>query len=286
MLSSLMSLVLVWMGAAMDLDALWDFQDPAGTEQRMRAELESAAPNDRLVLQTQIARTLGLRGKTEDAAALLDGIRDRVTDAQDAEVSARFHLEYGRVLVSATRPPDVSEPERTDEARAHYQRATEIARESGLDALAIDALHMMAFLEDDPDTQLGWAREALAIATSSDQPRAQRWEASLRHNAGYALHQMQRFAEALEQFERARALRADDGTQWQQHVAGWMVAWTLRSLGRLDEALALQHELEAGREAAGQPDRFVFEELATLYREKGDAQQADHYQSLAEAQAK
>jgi len=68
-----------------------------------------------------------------------------------------------------------------------------------------------------------------------------------------------------------------------------MVAWTLRALGRTDEALDTQKALEQACEAAGAPDPYVFEELETLYRAKGNAERADHYaarrKALAEAPA-
>jgi hypothetical protein len=43
-----------------------------------------------------------------------------------------------------------------------------------------------------------------------------------------------------------------------------MVAWTLRNLGRADEALAIQRALKAELTAAGASDPYVDEELATL----------------------
>ena len=49
-----------------------------------------------------------------------------------------------------------------------------------------------------------------------------------------------------------------------------MVAWTLRALGRMDEALDIQLRLEHECEAAGAPDPYVFEELEILYRARND----------------
>ena len=43
-----------------------------------------------------------------------------------------------------------------------------------------------------------------------------------------------------------------------------MVAWTLRHLGRRDEALALQRRLKAELDAVGEVDPYVDEELALL----------------------
>ncbi len=52
------------------------------------------------------------------------------------------------------------------------------------------------------------------------------------------------------------------------------------ALGRLDEALAIQLRLERECEAANAPDRYVFEELEILYRERGDRSRAGHYAAL------
>jgi len=56
-----------------------------------------------------------------------------------------------------------------------------------------------------------------------------------------------------------------------------MVAWTLRALDRLDEALEIQLRLEREREELDDPDSSVFEELISLYEAKGDIERANHY---------
>ena len=56
-----------------------------------------------------------------------------------------------------------------------------------------------------------------------------------------------------------------------------MVAWTLRSLDRSDEALQIQLTLEKDADAAGKPDPYVFEELEALYRKAGNLTKAQHY---------
>ena len=43
-----------------------------------------------------------------------------------------------------------------------------------------------------------------------------------------------------------------------------MVGWALRHLGRTEEALAVQRELKADLDAAGEQDPYVDEELALL----------------------
>ncbi len=123
---------------------------------------------------------------------------------------------------------------------------------------------MLAFVDTDPADQLRWGQQALSVMESSAQPTAWQWEGLLRNNVCYALHQQGRYQEALDRFELALAFRepADDAEP--SRVARWMVAWTLRALGRLDEALDLQLRLERECAAAGAPDPYVFEELEIL----------------------
>ena len=123
----------------------------------------------------------------------------------------------------------------------------------------------------------GIATLALAVVLASDQPAARRWQASIRNNIGYALHQLGRYDEALDQFRQALKLREESGNARSVRIARWMIAWTLRSLGRGDEALAMQLALERENEAAGDPDGYVYEELEHLYRERGDTERAQHY---------
>ena len=118
------------------------------------------------------------------------------------------------------------------------------------------------------------------MAQASSQSSAKKWEASLRNNVGYALYQLGRYEEALQQFKQAVILR-EAGTDIQAaRIAHWMVGWTLRALNRIDEALEIQLRLEREREAAGAPSSYVFGELELLYRAKGDEPRANHYAKL------
>ena len=261
---------------AIDLAPLWDFNQPEVSEQRFRAALASASPDDALILQTQIARTYGLRRDFAGAQQILKSIESQVATA-NPEVRVRYELELGRTLASATHAADSQTPAVKEQARGRYLKALELAKAHHLDVLAIDAVHMLAFVDTAPTDQLKWGEEALAIALSSSQPAARKWEASVRNNVGYALHRLQRYDEALTEFQQALALRerADDAEA--TRAAHWMVAWTLRALNRLDEALAIQLRLERECEAAGVPDPYVFDELEALYRARGDGVRADDY---------
>lgn len=260
----------------LELSQLWDFSQPALSEQRFRAALATANGDDALILMTQIARTFGLRRDFAAAQRILDEL-EPLLDRASAEARTRHALERGRTLSSATHPPESQTEATKTAARAAYLRAFELAQAARLDDLAIDALHMLAFVDTDPADQLRWGLQALSVMESSSQPAARQWEGSLRNNVGYALHQQGRYEEALTQFELALAYRERAGDAEPMRVARWMVAWTLRALGRLDEALDMQLRLERECEAAGAPDPYVFEELELLYRARADTMRADLY---------
>jgi tetratricopeptide (TPR) repeat protein len=259
-----------------DVAPLWDFAHPELSEQRFRAALATASGDDALILQTQIARTYGLRRDFAQARRVLQSIEPQIAKA-GPEARVRYWLETGRSYASAAHPPDSQTPEARERARTAYQSAFQLAKRENLDALSIDALHMMAFVDTAPADQLRYGQQALEIAMSSSQPSARSWEASLRNNVGYALHQLGRYDEALAQFEQAVRLRERGNDAEALRSARWMVAWTLRALGRSREALDMQLRLEQEGEAAGQPDADVFEELELLYREKGDEARAADY---------
>lgn len=261
---------------AVDVASLWDFGRPEESERRFRQALESASGDDALILRTQIARTYGLRGDFARARAELDAIAPQVP-AAGAEVRVRHALERGRTYASATHPAKMQTPQSREIARGHFEEAWRLAREASLDALAIDAIHMLAFVDPAPADQLKWGQEALAVVEASTQPDARRWEASVRNNVGYALHRLGRYDEALDQFEKALRLRRQAGNAEATRVAEWMVAWTLRALGRGDEAIGILLRLERECDAAGRPDPHVFEELEILYRAKGEEERARHY---------
>ncbi len=241
---------------AVDLAELWDFNQPAVSEQRFRETLTTATGSDALVLRTQLARALGLQRRFEEAGAELDAM----PDSEDPLVRTYRELERGRVLNSSGDPAA---------ARPHFLAALDEAESAGLDHLAADAAHMMAITEPG-EAQIPWAERALAIASASTDPRARRWVGSVSHNLGWTLHGMGRYDEALEVWQRALAYREEQGDPGPLHIAQWTVGRGLRSLGRYDEALAIQQELAGKVESDG----YVQEELGELMLATGRADEA------------
>ncbi|MBS1715779.1 MAG: tetratricopeptide repeat protein [Armatimonadetes bacterium] len=263
---------------AVDVLSLWNFQDPSESEDRFRNAMTGASEHDRFVLLTQIARTKGLRGDWSGAREVLAGVLPHLAGAP--EVEARYHLESGRTLCSPAHDPSaVTEGDR-NAAREHYTSAYETARSARLDYIAIDALHMMTMVDDAPEDQINWNLKALDYLARSDQEEAKKWEGSLRNNLGYAYHLAGRYDDAIAEYEKSLEERQKAGKAVGVRIAKWMIARSLREKGDLDRALEIQTALEAECEAAGEPDRYVFEELEALYRAKGDGSKADHYRSL------
>ena len=261
---------------AINVSELWDFGDPELSEQRFLSALLTASPDDALILQTQIARTHGIRRSFSQAQQILAGIEPHI-QGDSPEAKARYYLELGRTYSSATHTPESQTSELKELARSSYMHAFELAQDGKLDYLAVDALHMMTFVDTTPEEQLGWNQKAVALMQSSSQSDAKNWEGPLHNNTGYALHLLGRFTEALQEFELALAARQRDGNPGSIRIAHWMIAWTLRSLGRLDEAIEIQLRLERECDDAGEPDPYVFEELEHLYRALNNDEQANCY---------
>ncbi|MCW2759383.1 MAG: hypothetical protein JWO46_3129, partial [Nocardioidaceae bacterium] len=146
------------------LDDAWDFADPAGSEVRLRALMCAATGADRQLVATQVARSLGLQERYDEALDLLDVL------PEDAcrEVRVRVLLERGRVQRSR------GEPDAT-----LFDQAVALAAGRGLEALHVDALHMAALVEPDVARRIQVTEAALAVASVATDQRARDWDASL-----------------------------------------------------------------------------------------------------------
>ncbi len=231
----------------MEFDKLWNYNEPAATERRFRDLLPTAHDADaRLQLLTQIARTLGLQRKFEEAHAILDGVERELTPDL-ATVRVRYLLERGRAFNSSKQP---------ERARPLFLEAWDLGCAAHLDDHAVDAAHMMAIVEP-PERKLAWNEKAMAVAEASSEPRARGWLWALYNNIGWDYHAQGRYAESLALHEKARdwaAANRPGGEQ--QFISRWSIARQLRALGRVDDALAAQRTLLAENDKDG----FVHEE--------------------------
>ncbi|MFQ5731376.1 MAG: tetratricopeptide repeat protein [Planctomycetaceae bacterium] len=238
-----------------DFDALWDYDDPAGTGAKFRDLLDAADDSLRNTdwhwqLLTQIARAQGLQRAFDAAHETLNGVESQLGDAS-AATRIRCLLERGRAFNSSGQP---------GRARPLFLEAWETGRSAGEDGFAVDAAHMLGIVES-PGEALEWNRKALELATSSNQTSARKWAGSLHNNIGWAHFGNNDYETALKHFEGALRCRTEEQDESGVRIARWCIAKTQRLLGRVDEALAAQRQLDAEWQTVGRPDPYVSEEL-------------------------
>jgi tetratricopeptide (TPR) repeat protein len=190
------------------LRALWDFDDLAATEQRLRAQLlEETSDSGRAEVLTQLARVQSLQDDFDGCEQLL---QEAETLTNAGIVGVRIDLERGRKLRSGG-----------DGAAAAplFERAYAHARELGQPYLAGDAAHMVAISM--PDRMLEWTKRGLELAES--EPDASYWAGPLLNNLGWHYFEAGEHETALETFERALEVRRRDpdnaiAIQWAQEA--------------------------------------------------------------------
>lgn len=257
----------------MAVDALWDFDDPAASERRFRERLASTAGDERLEILTQLARAQGMQDRFADAHHTLDEVAGSL-DSAVPRVRVRYLLERGRALRSGDRAAD---------ALPLFVQAAELASSAGESALTVDAIHMVAITSTDTDEQMRWHERGVRVASGDPSASGQRWLPTLRNNLGWALFERGRLAEALEQFQLAAAGRRAAGDAKRTRIADWAVARTLRALGSVTEALAIQRRLLDEWRRDGVRPPYVNEEIGECLLALGLDDEARAY--FAEAYA-
>ena len=187
----------------LQLDELWDFGDAAASERRLRAAADGAAGEERAEYLTQVARSLGLQNRFDEARAVLDGL-----SSDDPAVITRVALERGRIENSSGHP---------EQAVPHFRTAAEAAEQHDLEFLQIDALHMLAIA--DADHEADWTALAVAVAEASHDQRNRRWLISLHNNHGWNLYDAGDRDGAIAEFELTLELAEAIGTPTQQQYA-------------------------------------------------------------------
>jgi tetratricopeptide (TPR) repeat protein len=246
------------------LDKLWDYGKPAESEARFRAELAKHPVDSREALEiaTQIARTRSLQRKFAEADAVLDGVAPKL-DKVPVRVRIRYLLERGRTRNSGG-DKSAAIPLFMD-AVVLRDRDTQ----AGADFYLVDALHMLG-IATPPAEQLDWNRKALAVAEASSDPRARNWAGSLTHNIGWSYFDSGDPATALVYWRKALPIREAQGNVGNIRFAKWTIARGLRATGKLDDAEKIQLALVTETEKAGEPDGYVYEELAEIAIARGD----------------
>ena len=260
------------------IDDLWNFDDPEGTEKKFRNALEDAPEDEayRAEVLTQIARTYGLRGKFDEAHAILDEVAEMLPHVGNF-VEVRYLLERGRAWNSA------GEKIRAKEL---FLQAFELSKTDGSDYLTVDAAHMVA-ISADSDESLKWNLAGFKILEETKQEKAKTWIGPLSNNIAWTYHDMGEFETALSYFEKGRDYRAIEAKEPGYRIAKWAVARCKRSLGRIEEALreqlAIASEYYPEFNANGNNfdiDGYVAEEIAEcLLAQKRDDDAQPYFES-------
>jgi len=261
-----------------EIDAWWNFDDPAASEARFRAE-RARWPDrsaEALEIDTQIARTLGLQRRFDAAHALLDAVSASLWVAPP-RVDVRFRLERGRAANSSGAQAQAMEWFLHALDRSADDRAPDAAY------YRIDALHMLGIAAP-PVERMAWNAKALAAADTATEARARGWRASLLNNLGWSLLDQGNAPAALQAWQQALAAREASGNVGAIRVARWTVARGLRATGKLDDAERMQRALAGETERAGAPDPYVYDELAEIARARNDASGADAWAAKAKSE--
>jgi tetratricopeptide (TPR) repeat protein len=245
-----------------EIDALWNYYDPAASEKRFRAE-RARWPDgsaEALEIDTQVARALGLQDRFDDAKAVLDRIVPALKSAP-ARAEVRWLLEWGRTLNSSGNPQGALSHFRAAAARSADDRAPDA------EFYRIDALHMLAIAAP-PAERIDLNRKALAAADAATEPRARGWRASLLNNLGWSLLESGDPTGALDVWQQALVLREAKGDVEGIRFGKWTVARGLRANGRLDEAERMQRALAAELPPGDTNLQHVRDELAEIAKAK------------------
>ena len=146
--------------------------------------------------------------------------------------------------------------------------------EHKFDFYAIDAIHMLGIAEPDAEKQLAWNFKAMQLAEASSDERARGWLGSLYNNIGWTYYEQQRLDEALEIFKKCVTFFEEANRPDRLRIARYSVGKTLRALGQVDRALAIQMQLLDDAQKRNEPDGFVNEEIGECLLAQGKAGEA------------
>ena len=253
------------------LDALWDFEHPAESEARFRAEPHA------------IGRDRAKRSEAHPGRARA-GAAAKFTDA-DRTSTACTHARHSRCACASatcwTRPPWTIRPARAPAVAGSSRRSPRRQRLAGGAAYyRVDALHMLAIAS--PPASIDFHRRAIAAAeTATTYARAAGARRCCTTSAGRCDDRGDDAA-ALDYWRQAPpAMREAANDVPRARIARWTVARGLRALGELDEAEAMQRALADELQAANAPDGYVFEELAEIAVARGDRAAAQPWAAKA-----
>ena len=250
-----------------DVDALWDYSDPVGSEARFKELLLQIVtledPSSAAEVLSQIARAQGFQQRFPEAKATLRptlGMWSRIS----SRARCRVLLEAGRLEHSSGHPGSGEDI---------FLAALSLADQTGEEALAIDAAHMLAIVTPG-EIQIMWGIRAIRRAERSSGGKERRWLGTLYGNLGCSYLDVGSLDDAMRMFSAAEAWSRTHGSAEQYRKARWRVGRCKKLLGDIDGAFATQRELMREGEIAGNEDGYVFKEIGELSLIRGEFAEA------------
>lgn len=250
-----------------DIDTLWDYMDPLGSELRFDAALSQLHSDSQPLLYaellTQKARAIGLQQQFERANSVLHEAK-RLIDDNSGIALIRYYVESGRICNSS----------RQEGAYECFLKSFSLAIELQEDFYAIDAAHMLAIVTKH-EQSLEWNLKAIEIAENSMHQRTKNWLGSLYNNTAWTYFFSGNYETAYAIFQKSKLWYAEKALRNEEFIADWSLARTLRAQGKLQQALQAQLSLMQQRQNENFPeDGYIAEELGEILLSLGREEEA------------
>jgi tetratricopeptide (TPR) repeat protein len=237
-----------------EIDALWDYDDPSGSERTFQQVLQASNTNNaefQAQVLTQIARCQILQRRMEQGQATLDQAA-QILSNQTPIAHIRYWLERGRAWNDAGRAAD---------ATIAFVEAFQRAQTVNSELLRIDAAHMLGVLPPN-DMAVIWNQRAIAIAQRSADSRARRWIGTLFMNMGVNHQRLQQYPQAESAFVSALSAFEQIGNSARVRLAKLCLSKNLRLSRELEKALSTSSALLLEIQSENEPPGYAFEEIA------------------------
>ncbi len=256
-----------------NFDKMWNYGDPAETEQRFRAILPRAEVSHDVEylaqLLTQIARCEGLQGKFQASHSTLDTVEKLMSLNNLRLAKVRYLLERGRAFNSSGKP---------EAAKPLFLSAYELADHLGEARYAIDAVHMVAIAEPDPKDQVEWNLKGIAMCEAD--PTQKGWLHALLNNIGESYLAIKDYSRAYQSFHRLAQLQKESQGKADKYTVK-DEAKALRLGGDAEKSLELIEPILKSLLDEGQDDGYIRQEYAEALYAVGRVNEAKPHFSKA-----
>ena len=248
-----------------EFNSLWNYGKPEETRlkfQDILTQFENSADASYLAeLLTQIARTYSLQSHFDQCHEILDRVEKMLGPGLD-RAGILYLLERGRAYNSAGMG---------EKAMPFFLEAFELGLQKHERKHAIDAVHMIAIAEKDPNTQVWWNLKGIAMAEADE--KSQGWLNALYNNIGESYLSLKDYKNARLYFQKlADRQTAKNGEADMYTLKD--VARAIRLSGSPKEALAITQRILGNLETNNLDNGWIREEIAEALQSLEESAQA------------